>query len=205
MKRRTAVTALLVVSLLSLAACGDDGAPVDAGGSPTDDTTTTGDTTTDDDTTDDTTADTTDDTTDDPAGAPADDGTGDGTPPPLGGGPYPIATLEVTVTHPEADPALTYTISCLGDTATITPAVDGLDERSACERLADPETKALLVDGPPDDRICTEIYGGPDEAEIRGTIDDQPVDTVITRNNGCGIDDWDNVLAGVLPAAIGPS
>lgn len=121
---------------------------------------------------------------------------------PLGAGPYPVGTLEVTITHPDADP-LSYTISCLGDTATITPAVEGLNEQTACTALTDDAARTLLFDGPPSDRVCTEIYGGPDEASITGTLDEQPVDVVITRNNGCGIDDWDSTLAGILPAALG--
>lgn len=126
----------------------------------------------------------------------------DGADEPLGAGPYPVGTLEVTITHPDADP-VSYTISCLGDTATITPAVDGLNEQTACTALNDDAVRTLLFDGPPSDRVCTEIYGGPDEASITGTLDEQPVDVVITRNNGCGIDDWDSTLAGILPAALG--
>lgn len=121
---------------------------------------------------------------------------------PLGAGPYPVGTLEITITHPEREP-LAYTISCLGDTATITPAVGGLVDSAACEQLTDPAVQTLLVDGPPQDRACTEIYGGPDEARIVGTLDDQAVDTVITRNNGCGISDWDDVLSAILPPAVG--
>lgn len=121
---------------------------------------------------------------------------------PLGAGPYPVGTLEITITHPDADP-VSYTISCLGDTASITPAVDGLNEQTACTALTDDAARTLLFDGPPADRVCTEIYGGPDEASITGTLDEQPVDVVITRNNGCGIDDWDSTLAGILPSALG--
>ncbi len=140
--------------------------------------------------------------TDEPVDSESPDGDGDDDQLPLGAGPYPVGTLEVTISHPDADP-LTYTISCLGDTATITPPTDGLNEQTACTALSGDDARSLLVDGPPSDRACTEIYGGPDEAAITGTLDDQPVDVVITRNNGCGIDDWDTTLAGVLPVARG--
>lgn len=200
------MTALL---LLLLSACGSDAATTDAGDSTdaTTDDTGTDDTGTDDTGTDDTTTDDTgtDDTgTDDTAGPSDDGGDTDETLPPLGGGPYPIATLLVTVTHPDVDP-VAYTISCLGDTATLAPPVEGLSDQGACQALADPDVQTLLIDGPPDDRICTEIYGGPDKASLVGTIDDQSVDAVISREDGCRIDDWDNVLAGILPAAIGAS
>ncbi len=134
-----------------------------------------------------------------PAGDTA-DGTDDQLP--LGDGPYPVGTLSITITHPDADP-VSYTISCLGDTATITPVVDGLNEATACTALTDEAARTLLFEGPPGDRVCTEIYGGPDEAAIAGTLDGQPVDVVITRNNGCGIADWDSTLAGILPPARG--
>jgi len=133
---------------------------------------------------------------------PGSDGSDNDGDQPLGGGPYPVGTLEITITHPDRD-VVAYTISCLGDTATITPAIEGLVDSAACEQLADPDVQTLLVEGPPLDRVCTEIYGGPDEATIVGTLDEQAVNTVITRNNGCGIDDWDQTLSAVLPAAIG--
>lgn len=172
-----------VVVLFLLAACTSDGDTTVTGGSE-DDTSTSEPSA---DTPDETDAPDTPDETDEP---------------PLGAGPYPVGTLEITVTHPDSDP-LTYTISCLGDTATITPAVDGLDEQTACTALTSDPARSLLFDGPPSDRICTEIYGGPDEAAITGTLDDQAVDVVIARNNGCGIEDWDSTLAGILPAARG--
>jgi LysM repeat protein len=42
-------------------------------------------------------------------------------------------------------------------------------------------------------RLCTDVYGGPQRARIHGTIDGRPVDMVITRNDGCGISDWDQL------------
>lgn len=119
----------------------------------------------------------------------------------LGAGPYPIATLEFTITHPDTD-TVTYTISCLGDTATVIGS-DNINEQTACSQLAKPAVKSRIVDGEPADIACTEIYGGPDEAIIAGTFDGAAVNTTIKRNNGCGIDDWDNLLAGVLPPALG--
>nr|WHW29266.1 hypothetical protein [uncultured bacterium] len=119
----------------------------------------------------------------------------------LGAGPYPIATLEFTVTHPDAD-TVTYTISCLGDTATVV-GIDSINDQNACAQLAKPEVKKRIVDGEPKDLACTEIYGGPDEAVIAGTFDGAVVNTTIKRTNGCGIDDWDSLLKGVLPTALG--
>jgi hypothetical protein len=119
---------------------------------------------------------------------------------PIGGGPYPVADLEVVVEHPDRE-TISYRITCLGDTATITGDVD-LDEQAACEALAREEVQRRLIEGPTHE-ICTEQYGGPDTATITGTIDESPVDTVVDRTNGCGIADWDDLLADVLPPAVG--
>lgn len=118
---------------------------------------------------------------------------------PLGDGPYPVADLTVTYDHPDVG-TTTYQVVCLGDTATLIDAPDGIEDQAACAALADAEAQARLVDGAPADRVCTEQYGGPETARIVGTIDDQPVDTVIDRANGCGIEDWDRLLGDVLPA-----
>ena len=117
------------------------------------------------------------------------------------GGPFPVADLSITVEHPDRD-TIEYRLTCLGDTATISGDVD-LDEQAACLALADPDVVSRLVEGPAADQICTEQYGGPDVATITGTIDEQPVDTTVDRSNGCGISDWDELLADVLPPAVG--
>ncbi len=109
--------------------------------------------------------------------------------------------LDITVTHPETDD-VSYSISCLGDTATITggPTVDG---EQACGALAEEDVRTRLIEGAPVDQVCTEIYGGPDLATIDGTLDGEPVSTTVDRSNGCAIDDWDRLLADILPSAIG--
>jgi len=50
-------------------------------------------------------------------------------------------------------------------------------------------------------RACTEIYGGPETAHLTGTLAGEPVDVEISRNNGCGITDYDALFAalGVEP------
>jgi hypothetical protein len=123
--------------------------------------------------------------------------------PPLGEGPYPVADLTVRVFHPERE--LVYTVTCLGDTATVTGEAPGVDERAACLALAEPEVVEWLVEGPPEGQVCTEVYGGPDTAEITGMIDDAAVVTRVTRDNGCGIDAWDRLLGDILPPALGPT
>lgn len=119
----------------------------------------------------------------------------------LGAGLYPVAMLDITVTHPETDD-VSYSISCLGDTATITGGAT-VDGEQACGALSEQDVRIRLIDGAPVDQVCTEIYGGPDVATIDGTLDGEPVSTTVDRSNGCGIDDWDRLLVDVLPSAIG--
>jgi hypothetical protein len=38
---------------------------------------------------------------------------------------------------------------------------------------------------------CTEIYGGPQVAEVRGTFKGRRIQARFTRANGCEIDRWD--------------
>jgi hypothetical protein len=38
---------------------------------------------------------------------------------------------------------------------------------------------------------CTEIYGGPDTLTVSGTLEGEPVDGVLTRENGCEIERYD--------------
>lgn len=83
-------------------------------------------------------------------------------------------------------------------------------EGRACEQL-----RALVpADLYPVDpaTACTEIYGGPDEVRVEGTLDGEPVDALLTRVNGCEIDRFDRLLPllrelfpGYRPgAALGP-
>jgi hypothetical protein len=60
-------------------------------------------------------------------------------------------------------------------------------------RLASSLTRA-----PDPRRACTQIYGGPETARIRGTIEGREVDRRLSRTNGCEIADWDRV-AQLLP------
>lgn len=139
--------------------------------------------------------------TDEPISVEPDGGIGDGAGPPLGAGAG--VDLEITIDHPEIE-AYSYRITCDGDTATVEGS-DSIDAEAACAQLAQESVRERLVEGPPVDRVCTEVYGGPDTATIVGSIDGRPVDTVIDRTNGCGIAEWDGLLGDALPPAIGLS
>ena len=66
----------------------------------------------------------------------------------------------------------------------------------ACERLGEGTpacrglSRARLRPVPPD-VACTEIYGGPATARVRGTLQGKPVDARFSRTNGCEIARWE--------------
>jgi hypothetical protein len=149
-----------------------------------------------------------DDATTDVAGDPADSPPPDDSTPvddlPLGAGPYPIADLSFTIRPDGPDgAATTYRLACLGDTATFTGDSTTLSESAACLALNDDAVRTRVLEGPPPDQVCTEIYGGPQVAQITGTLDGATVSTTVDRVNGCGINDYDVVLAALLPSADG--
>jgi hypothetical protein len=60
-----------------------------------------------------------------------------------------------------------------------------------CRRLA--ELRGFLTARPPRDRVCTQVYGGPEIARFTGTIGRQAVDRRFSRTDGCEIADWERV------------
>jgi hypothetical protein len=72
------------------------------------------------------------------------------------------------------------------------------DPERACAVLASSAGRDALAPVPAD-VPCTEIYGGPAEARIVGTVDGEAVDARLSRANGCEIARWtalDPLLAG---------
>jgi hypothetical protein len=61
---------------------------------------------------------------------------------------------------------------------------------------------AFLSSPPPAQRLCTQIYGGPERARITGTIGARRVDRTFARRNGCEISDWEKARP-VVPRAGG--
>jgi hypothetical protein len=92
-------------------------------------------------------------------------------------------SLEISVTPGGEAPTKIWTLRC-PDGGTLPEA------EQACSKL-------LQLDDPfapvPRDVACTEIYGGPQEAEVRGTFRGRRVDARFSRTNGCEIARWDTV------------
>ena len=62
------------------------------------------------------------------------------------------------------------------------------------------ELRVILAE--PGDRVCTQIYGGPERILVRGTLDGVPVDLTVTRTDGCEIDRYERITA-AIPATDG--
>jgi hypothetical protein len=44
-------------------------------------------------------------------------------------------------------------------------------------------------------QACTQQYGGPERARVTGTLEGEPVDITVTRENGCEIADYQALFA----------
>ncbi len=92
-----------------------------------------------------------------------------------------VLVIEVS---PGAGPTRVWTLSC-------TPPSGTLPGRArACARLAklrDPFAPT------PKNVACSEVYGGPQVAQIRGTLRARRVRAAFNRTNGCEIARWNRV------------
>ena len=66
----------------------------------------------------------------------------------------------------------------------------------ACAALAANEE---ALDAVPPDVACTEIYGGPQEAELAGTYRGRRVRVLLKRTDGCEIARWERLKPVVEP------
>ena len=78
---------------------------------------------------------------------------------------------------------LTVEVEPGGKTATVTcdvpddcPEIDGLDPK--------------VFEPTPGNLACTQQYGGPETATVKGTFKGEPVDAKFSRQNGCEIARW---------------
>lgn len=112
------------------------------------------------------------------------------------------ADVSIVVEHPNRGP-IEYRITCADDTATVTPDDVEIDAEAACRALEDPDVVTRLVEGPPADLVCGQVFGGSDTATITGSLDGRSFDTTVNRFDACGIADWDELLVEVFPPALG--
>ncbi|MEU6746427.1 SSI family serine proteinase inhibitor [Spirillospora sp. NPDC046719] len=108
----------------------------------------------------------------------------------------PSGTTTVRPSGPSADsltiqvkasaqaPATTYTLTC--DPA----GGDHPKAADACAALTKVKDPFAPV---PKDRMCTDIYGGPEVATVKGTWQGKPIDTTFKRNDGCQLHRWSEI------------
>ena len=75
------------------------------------------------------------------------------------------------------------------------PGGDHPDPGAACQAM---DTHADALRAVPKDRVCAEVYGGPEKAAIDGTWRGQQVRSTLARSNSCEIARW-AALQGLLP------
>jgi hypothetical protein len=113
------------------------------------------------------------------------------------------AEISVVIQDPDSG-TVSYVIRCGADGASVSGDAQ-IDAADACRALARPAVQNRLIGGPSPEQVCTQVYGGPQTAMLSGTLERQSVNTVVTRDDGCGIGDWDNLLKDVLlPVSRGP-
>ena len=95
----------------------------------------------------------------------------------------PATVLEISVTPGGEAPTKIWTLRC-PDGGTLP------DAAQACEQLEKLDDPFAPV---PRNTACTQVYGGPQEADVSGTFRGRPVQAHFDRGNGCEIERWDKV------------
>jgi Subtilisin inhibitor-like len=126
--------------------------------------------------------------------APRDQASPSGThasPAPPGRTPAPARTrLTVTVRMSSAAKPVTRTLTCDPVGGDLPRPAD------ACAVLARAAAAGTDPFAPtPKDQMCTQIYGGPQTATIKGTWNGRPVDATFDRKNGCETKRWNDLAA----------
>jgi len=105
--------------------------------------------------------------------------------------PYPQPSqtlLEITIKSDGTNVSATYILEC--SDGSVVPTSTLPMPSVACDELEDhPNVLTPSLDPA---TPCTEIYGGPQRAEISGTFNGQPIDSEFSRSNGCLISQWDD-------------
>ena len=97
----------------------------------------------------------------------------------------PTADLQISVSIRGSEaPTKMWTLRCPDGGGTLPDA----DE--ACRKLGELDDPFAPVSA---DTACTQVYGGPQIADVSGTYNGEPVDTQFSRGNGCEIERWDKV------------
>jgi hypothetical protein len=106
------------------------------------------------------------------------------------GGPADSLTIQVRASAKA--PAKTWTLTCGPAGGDHPKAAD------ACAALTKTQTPFAPV---PKNQMCTDIYGGPEVATVKGTWQGKPIDTTFKRNDGCQLHRWTQIapVFGAVP------
>lgn len=109
------------------------------------------------------------------------------------------AELVITVKPSESEAAVRYTLACQDGI----PSAESQHPTAAAACAALKSNAALLSPAPRGaDVLCTQQYGGPQQATVTGVVDGIPVDSSFALSDGCEISAW-NAAKDVLGATGG--
>ena len=100
----------------------------------------------------------------------------------------PQTDLTVSVKPSPEAPAKTWKLTCdpVGGTHP--------EAQAACAALTAAAQKGADPFAPTaKDQMCTQIYGGPQVATVKGTWNGKPVDATFSRKNGCEVKRWTDI------------
>jgi hypothetical protein len=86
---------------------------------------------------------------------------------------------------------LIYSVGSVVKTNTLDCATPSANDKPTCDLLK--KLPASAFEPVPKDQMCTMIYGGPEKATIKGTVNGKKVDASYNRTNGCEIDRYKKV------------
>lgn len=98
------------------------------------------------------------------------------------------STLEITIKADGSNISARYTLECLSTEASQTSTLPNAPE--ACEKLD--QHPNLVTPTLDPSTACTEIYGGPQRAEVSGVLKGQAIHSEFSRSNGCLISQWND-------------
>lgn len=96
----------------------------------------------------------------------------------------PTADLQISISIRGSEaPTKLWTLHC-------PPGGTLPDAAEACRKLGQIHDPFAPV---PEGTACTQIYGGPEIADVSGTFNGKHVDTQFSRGNGCELERWKKV------------
>jgi hypothetical protein len=119
-----------------------------------------------------------------------------------GTAPAAVVALKLSVTDAPGATPRPATLTCLGTWANATGYLRGTPEEGC--RQAGRLARWLL--SPPDpERVCTQVFGGPQTATVDGAINGRRIPRAFSRTDGCELADWDQMGLLLAPTAINSS